>query len=93
MFLFTFNAVPAHGNECECLGAIVCCWVDFKDFHGAEFLARRFVESEGWIVKGEEEPPQIARRARFRYGIYDEAYDNARINGKFYMAYTYKSED
>ena len=93
MFLFSFDAVPAPGNEYECLGAIVCCWVDFKDFHGAEFLARRYVESQGWTIKGEEGPPQIPRRSWFRHGLDDEAYDNARVSGKFYVAYSYQNEE
>ena len=96
MFLFTFDASPAKNSSCTCPGAIINCWVNFDDFAGAEFIARKFVESQGWIIKKNEEEPlsvspqwfPVGRIARQR----NRCYNIARKTGLAYLCITYQEE-
>ena len=96
MFLFTFAVVPTKNNSCNCLGAIVNCWVDFDDFAGAEFIAHKFIGSEGWLIKKDEEEPMIVSPQLISIGkiakLKKRCYNAAKKNGVFYLCTTYQKE-
>ena len=96
MFFFTFDAVPKKDNPCNCLGAIITCWVDFDDFAGAKFIAYKFIESEGWFIKKEEEDPLIVSSPLFAFRKITKlkkiCYNTAKVNGVSYICYTYQKE-
>ena len=96
MFLFTFDAVPTKNNSCNCLGAIVNCWVDFDDFAGAEFIAHKFIESEGWLIKKDEEEAIIVSPQLIPIGkiakLKKRSYNTAKTTGVSYLCITYHKE-
>lgn len=96
MFLFTFNAMPTSSNRCNCLGAIINCWVNFKDFEGARFIAHKFLESQGWLIKAEEEDPIIVfyklLPIRKISKIKNRCYNIANETGLSYLCITYNEE-
>jgi hypothetical protein len=51
VFFFTFEATPAPDSENAATdgGAYINCWVNFKQYDGAEVLARYYIEQTGWI--------------------------------------------
>lgn len=93
MFLFTFDAIPSPNNSNNSTGAIILCWVNFKDFHGAEFLAHKTIEEAGWIIKGDEAPPSIPHRTIFSRKWQNECYDVACSDGLSYAVIPYSEED
>lgn len=96
MFLFTFDAVPAAGNPVRCRGAIINCYVAYSDFEGAEFIARKYLASEGWEIRTREEEPVIPVPYRFPLGkwarLKNRCLRTAQKTGISYLCFAYDEE-
>ena len=96
MLLLTFNAVPAAGNPARDRGAIINCYVYYADFEGAEFIARKYRASKGWITQRMEEEPVIPAPYRFPLGrwarLKNHCLRTAQKTGISWLCFTYDEE-
>ena len=96
MFLFSFDTVPIR-SDIQVKGALIQCWVNFKDFRGSEFLARKYIESLGWKIISEEYPAAIVSRTMFPLRAKDKTHNlcfNLAVrNGISHLCITYQSEE
>ena len=100
MYYFVIHARPNPDKErdeqaADAAGAYVCCWIDFKDFEGAELLARHYIVQAGWIPD-ELDPDQTRSPARSDY-VDDELgrryFDEAMETGVCLSFHLYPAED
>jgi len=95
MFLFLIEVTPKvdsiHVQDLG--GAFAKCWIDFSQEHGAEHLARYYLEEEGWQPLQTEEVRFVEREDVEDDPQSLQYFMEAKVDGACFVFYKWPSDE